>query len=148
MNRNKSKELAMIVLIVLSILATSCTPQQMEAIRFALSDAVIFSYQGVYYGTIYVFGAMWHVQVVPTDSMSMQIHQVTQSTALERVQLLIKLGATRLSWSQVPINLRADIWSRVQQFGSGSPGTPGMTIILLPASTVDMMPVQPAGVIQ
>ena len=141
------KELAMIVLVLFSILAGACTPAELEAIRYALSDAVVFYYNNVYYGTVYVFGRIFYAQVT-TGNITMSIHEITQSTALERYHLLKTLGAMRLSWGQVPAALRNEVWSRVQQFGSGG-GIGSMTIILLPAASIDIYPLQePAQVIQ
>ena len=131
--------LAIIVMVILSLLAPACTPQQMAAIQFALKDAVIYLYGEVYYGVIYVFGAIFYAEVVPGEGVRMSIYQVDQTIALERVKLLQKLGATRLCWSTVPTELRNEVWARIQKFGGGG-GLGTLTILVVPVNAFDALP--------
>ena len=119
--KRKYQELAMIVLVLFCLLSGACSPQELEAIRYALNDAVIFCHNGVYYGVVYVFGRIFYAEVTTTfeNGLKMSIYQVDQSLAFGRVKLLQKLGATRLSWATMPPGVKQEIWNRVQQFGSG-----------------------------
>lgn len=110
--KTKTDLFLLAVLVLLSIISTACTPDEIAQIQAAMDTAVIFTDGNVYYGYAQVFGHILAISI-NSDGTGMSINSVTGEFALARVKLLADAGWSRIAWSALPQVVRDAFWARI-----------------------------------